>query len=118
MSESYIIHCASHNSRLTRQCKRKRLKQWLIQQNIDVMLLQETHFTESIINTITKPFHDWEMINSFEKSNSCGCSTLINRKLRYKILNNVVGESGRLLLTNIEISDTVFSIVNMYAPND
>jgi len=58
------------------------------------------------------------MINSFGKSNSCGCSTLINRKLRYKILNNVVGESGRLLLTNIEISYTVFSMVNMYAPND
>ena len=75
------------------------------------MLLQETLFTESFINTITKQFYDWEMISSFGKSNSCGCSTLINRKLRYKILNNVVGESGRLLLTNIEISDTVFSLL-------
>ena len=82
------------------------MNQNVVQQNIDVMLLQETHFTESIINTITKQFHDWGIIRSLGKSNSCGCSTFINRK--YKILNNVVGESGRLLLTNIEISDTVF----------
>jgi len=38
--------------------------------------------------------------------------------INYKIFNNIVGESGRLLLTNIELSNIVFSVVNVYAPND
>ena len=46
MSDSYIVHFASLNAQGLRDVsKRERLKQWLAQQRVEIILLQETHFT-------------------------------------------------------------------------
>jgi len=58
------------------------------------------------------------MYHSFGKTNSRGCSIYIQKKLTYKLINTITDTEGRLLIVNIELSDTVYTLINIYAHND
>jgi len=58
------------------------------------------------------------MYHSFGKINSRGCSFFIQEKLIYKLINTITDTEGRLLIVNIELSDTVYTLINIYARND
>ena len=113
------IHLISLNAQgLRDRSKRLRLKQWLTQQKTDVLFLQETHFTTEIISSIINEFSEWDVCNSFGKSNSRGCSIFIRKQLNFKIINQTIDEHGRYIIMNIEIKNDKYSLINIYSPND
>jgi hypothetical protein len=42
---------------------------------------------------------------------------VINKSLNYEIMDKFTDEDGRMILINIKIENTVFSMVSIYAPN-
>ena len=75
-------------------------------------------FTEDILPFLRTNLEDWDMYHSFGKTNSRGCSIYIQKKLTYTLINTITDTEGRLLIVNIELSDTVYTLINIYAHND
>ena len=58
------------------------------------------------------------LYNSYGSSASKGASILISKTLNYDVIDYVIDKNGRFILLNIEISKNIYSLVNVYAPND
>lgn len=98
--------------------KRQKLYEWLKLSQCDVILLQETHFIEKNelkYNTgwYGKIFHSFS-----DSSHSKGVSVLFRKNLNVEILNVKKSIDGRKILLNVEFDSEIFTIVNIYAPND
>ena len=97
--------------------KRNSFLLWIKNQNPDIVFLQETFFTEKLKNEI-KTMWKGEVKNAFsDSSHSKGVTLLFNENFEGKILNTVVGETGRTILTNFEFNSEYYSVVSVYAPN-
>ena len=58
------VHTVPLNAQgLRNQSKRVRLKEWLSQQNVNIILIQETHFTSDIENNIRNYFDHFLQIS-------------------------------------------------------
>ena len=51
-------------------------------------------------------------------SNSRGTAILFNKNLNISILKSVCDPNGRYVIADVNISDKVFTLINIYAPND
>lgn len=83
---------------------------------IDIVLLQETHYIEKNENLYN---YNWkgDSFHAFSDSAfSKGVSVLLKDKIKTNIMN--VKKDGRRILINLEIDSKVFTLVNIYAPND
>ena len=119
MSKINIVHMISLNAQgLRNQNKRLRLNEWLNQQNASIFLIQETHFTTNIENSVRTDFEHFHKYHSFGTNNSRGCSILIKDNLNFNLIDNKIDQEGRYNFINIEINKTIYSIFNIYAPND
>lgn len=84
---------------------------------VNVSFLQETHTNKD--NEI-----EWGMwwegkfVLSHGTNNSAGVAILFSSNMNINILNIDKIVEGRLLLTEIEYEETVFVLVNIYAPNN
>lgn len=98
--------------------KRQKLYEWLKLSQCDVILLQETHF----INKHELKYNaGWQgkIFHSFsDSSHSKGVSILFQKNLSVEILNVKKSIDGRKILLNVEFDNEIFTIVNIYAPND
>jgi exonuclease III len=56
-------------------------------------------------------------LTTHSTSASRGVSILLNKSLNFAILDKWEDTDGRLLLLNIQIDDTILTLVCMYAPN-
>ena len=113
------VHLISLNVQgLRDKSKRLRLNQWLFHQKSDITLLQETHFTNDLVQTLTDEFVEWNLYHSFGESNCRGVSILIKKQLEVNIIDSKYDNDGRYYFMNIETCDNTFSILNAYAPND
>ena len=97
--------------------KRKKIFDWLKDQNADVIFLQETFCTKKL-----KPYFDasWKgpVLHSVTDSDhSRGVAILISENLDYKIKDVHDGGDGRKLLINLTINGSNFTLINLYAPN-
>ena len=98
--------------------KRLRLLEWIKQQKIDIMFINETHFTNDIVKEINHDFKGYCMYHSFYTSASRGCSILIkNGKFEHEVLDVINDRNGRYLLLNVNVSESILTLVNIYAPN-
>ena len=89
------LHIITLNTQgLREKEKRNRLNIWINQQNVDIILLQETHFTKELEKFLRAEWKG-DIIHSFGTSQSCGVSTLIHEKFNYEILNIHKDEFGR-----------------------
>ena len=113
------LHFVSLNTQgLRERNKRWRLKQWILNQNIDVLLLQETHFSEDLSVTVANEFTNWNLYHSFGSSNSRGVSILISKILDVNVIDLKSDNEGRYIFVNIEACNNTISLINIYAPND
>ena len=113
------VHLLSLNVQGIRaQSKRLRLKEYIKQQNAQIILIQETHFTSEIEDSIKQDFQNFNLYHSFGSNVSKGCSILIAHSLNCEIIDFHKDKNGRYLLLNIEFDTNVYSILNIYAPND
>lgn len=98
--------------------KRKKIYSWLKESNTDIVLLQETHYIEKNENLYN---YNWkgDSFHAFSDSAfSKGVSVLFNDKIKTNIMNVRKSIDGRRILINIEIDSKIFTLVNIYAPND
>ena len=98
--------------------KRSRLNEYIKFQKVDILYLQETHFTNDIFTKIRSEFDQWDMVHSCGTSASRGCSIFINKRLSYTTIDSHVDTLGRYILLNLLIDDTIYSLLNIYAYND
>ena len=96
--------------------KRNRVIEWVKTHVCSIAFLQETHIDENIEKEIRNN-SKFEIVSSLGTSASRGVSILLNKSLNFAILDKWEDNDGRLLLINIQIDDTIFTLVCIYAPN-
>ena len=96
--------------------KRKRVIEWVKTHVCSIAFLQETHIDENIEKEIQNN-SKFEIVSSHGTSASREVSILLNKSLNFAILDKCEDKDGRLLLINIQIDDTIFTLVCIYAPN-
>ena len=97
--------------------KRNTLYDWLQDLDIDIVLLQETHFIETRECSYNARWRGTCYHCFSDSSSSRGVSILIRQNLAFEFISCHKSTDGRKLLFNIKINDTVFTIANLYAPN-
>ena len=110
------INIISLNTRGLRDTnKRSSLFFWLKDKKFDICLLQETYWTADIKHKIEK---EWgrNLLLNFGTSHSRGTAILFGKK--FDILNSHLSDDSRIILTNIKIEEEIFTILNIYAPNN
>ena len=98
--------------------KRNTIYQWFKDKNINIVCLQETFCTEKNVESFSK---NWtgKMYHCVSNSNhSRGVSILFNESFVYKFISKHCSNDGRKLLINIQHGDDLYTIVNLYAPNE
>lgn len=117
MHDNY--HCLSLNVQGIRsRDKRARLKEYIKHKKLQVLFLQETHFSPGISNFVKMEFNDWDVFNSYGTSASRGCSIFISKTLRYDLIECVTDMNGRYLLLDISLDNSIYCLINVYANND
>ena len=112
------IKIATLNVRGLRGKRRYSVYRWIRKNNFHICLLQETYFTKDISDMIRKGW-DGNMINNYSNSvHSRGVSILFSKNIPCKILSTHSDNNGRLLLVNFEYENVLYSICNVYCPND
>ena len=113
-----FLHICTVNCKGLQQAeKRKRIIEWTNQQKCNVLLMQETHFTDNLLNKLYNEFRG-DLFLSNGSSNARGVAIWLKEGQNYKIVDSHSDSEGRLLLLNIEINENIFTIVNIYAPNN
>lgn len=96
--------------------KRMQVFQWLLDQNMHVYLLQETHLMQE---QHSKWKTNWggECFFSGNDSNKEGVAILINPSCSLKVINSYNIVEGRILGVHLTVNETNYLIVNIYGPN-
>ena len=118
MTNKNCIHvCTVNTNGLQKPEKRNRIIEWANQQKCDIVFLQETHFTQTLEPKLKQEFKG-EVIFSNGLSNARGVAIWIKSRLNFKIIDQYKDSEGRFILVNIEIDDNIYTLVNLYAPNN
>lgn len=107
----------SYNVRgLRNELKRRKIFNYLHQQNTDIAFLQETHSCENDERIWTA---EWggKALFSHGSNNARGVAILLSRESGYQIDNFVEDEEGRVAAISLQIRGRWYSIASLYAPN-
>ena len=99
-------------------CKRRKLFLWLSKQNVDIVLLQETHCTRSKLNGFKKSWQGKSYYGLTDSVHSRGVGILFKPSCDVKILSSNSPNDGRRLLLNITMYGKLITLVNVYGPNN
>jgi len=102
---------------LNNQLKRKKLSAWLNDNNFHIAFLQETYCVNHNVAYINKDLNGHVYHCTTTSSHSKGVLIWINNMLEHTIVNKAVSDDGRMVLLNINIQDTIYSLMSVYAPN-
>ena len=99
--------------------KRELVLKWLDGKDDGIFLLQETHSTTENEEAWKKHW-DGDIIFNHGSSNSTGVAILIKRSAlrEVKIIKHVYLEQGRALLLEIKNQGNIFTLINIYCPNN
>lgn len=95
--------------------KRRAIFSSLREHNLDFYCIQETHSTDATINLWQS---EWggKIYSSSGLQNARGVAVLVKRALKHKIVKQARDTKGRILLLDVEILDTVYTVGSVYAP--
>ena len=93
--------------------KRNTLFQWLNNQEIDIILLQETFFTKEMECKIQQ---EWKgkCFHSYGTNHSRGVSILIKTNIDIVVESYFTSNEGRYVMTNLTLDDRKICVVNVY----
>ena len=97
--------------------KRDKMFLWFKNQNADIVLIQESHCTQSKLHRFKS---SWKGKSYYELTNSAfskGVGILFKENIDVKVTDNISFGDGRALLINAELYGEKICIVNVYAPN-
>jgi len=113
-----ILHiCSINTNGLQQPEKRQRLIEWSKQQQCNILLMQETHFSQNIENKLIQDF-EGSLYQSNGTSNSRGVAIWIKKNVDFKLIDEYKDNEGRLFLIKVEINNAIYIIINNYAPNN
>ncbi len=115
--DKFVFNTVSVNARgLNDKKKRRNLFRWVKLNKFDICLVQETYSTNEIENCWR---NEWggNILFSHGSSHARGVMMLIKPGFDAKVVDAHPDNIGRLLIANMVIQDTKFTIVNIYAPN-
>ena len=100
---------------LSEEKKRTKLFEILIDKNIDIAILQETHSTKTI-NLWEKEWPGKSFWNSCKISKSSGIAIFLRKDLDIETHTILKDEEGRILSLNFSYEKQNFQIINIYDP--
>ena len=115
--KKFLHICTVNCKGLQQSEKRNRLIEWTNQQKCNILFMQETHFTETLTNKLYTEFRG-NLFLSNGVSNARGIAIWLKKELDFKIIDSHKDTEGRFLLLNVEINEDVFTLVNIYGPNN
>ena len=96
--------------------KRNKLFEILINKNIDITLIQETHSTNKLTNQWEKEWLGKSFWNSGKLTKSSGVSILLKKVLNINISTTLKDREGRISSLNFSIEKQNYQITNIYCP--
>jgi exonuclease III len=94
------------------------IKDLLIENNIDILFLQETHANEEEKNKyIQKHLRSYRYIFSYSDNASKGVGILISKTLDIDNIVTEIIEKNRIITTKIIIKNYEINLINIYSPN-
>ena len=96
--------------------KRHKLFETLINKNIDISLIQETHSTRNLICKWQKEWLGKSFWNSATIAKSSGVAILIKKDLNVNFSTIRKDKEGRVLSLHFSIEKQNYQIINIYAP--
>ena len=115
------LQIISFNCRgLREKRKRENLFFWLKEKHADIIYLQETYWTEEMIDIIKKEW-EGEIILNPGTQHSKGTAVLFHKNItanKLNISNTHKSEDGRIVFINITVDEKCLSLINIYAPNN
>ena len=119
MSNSNNLSLISVNVRgMHKKSKRSTIFEYLNEKHIDIACLQETFCTRKSVKDYNKSWSGDVYHCLSDSDHSRGVAIYTRKDLEYKFLDSHKGENGRKLMINIEIQEQIYTIVNIYAPNN
>ena len=108
--------CSYNVKGLGNKQKRNMIFQWLKDNKMDICLIQEAHYMETLKDTWTK---DWEgsMYFSGNSSKSAGVGIMLNENSNMKVNSMTEILVGRILALDIVLNETEITLVNIYGSN-
>jgi len=83
---------------------------------IDVLLLQETHWDESIIS-YAKKIWQGEIFYCNLSTSSCGVAILVSTNWKNKVSLAHTDNKGRFISVTLHVDDIILNVANTYLPN-
>ena len=119
------INTLSQNCRgLVDSNKRRSLFSWIASHPngpFDIIFLQETHTSlknEADFKSMWTSYRPRDLtLCAHGSQSSRGVMTIISEKLAKYVTNNIIDSQGRYLITEMQIDQTKFVMINIYAPN-
>ena len=99
------------------QEKRLLVFSWLHNRPADIFFLQETHSTALYENKWKDDWGNNNILFSHGTSNSTGVAILFSNNLDFKIMKEYNDDDGRFIIVDVNIKDTIMTIINIYGPN-
>ena len=115
-SKNAINLCSLNVNGIHLKEKRNRVIEWIKAQKSLITFLQETHFDVNIENDLNHK-SDYDVFCSHGTTASRGVAIFMKKSLHYELINKYNDTDGRLILINVEINNTIFTLVCIYAPN-
>lgn len=94
-----------------------KFEQFLFSCASDIICLQETHWTDSIMDSIKTKWSEIIYVNNGSEK-SCGVAILIRKGVVEHVKQVLSDDKGRVLLVEFEYQNSLFKLINVYAPND
>ena len=112
------LKIASFNANgLGNNSKRKDVFDYLRKQDLDIVLLQETHFKSEQENFIRSNW-GYECFISGNSSNQGGVAILFNNTFEFKLHSQYKSDNGNFIVLDLEILNKRLSLVNLYGPSN
>ena len=96
--------------------RRKTAFSYFLRHKPDIILLQETHWTDDIKMQIQREW-DGEIIFNHGTNAARGVAILIHPRLEYTVEYTRCDNDGRILNIVLTLGDHTLNIINIYAPN-
>ena len=93
-----------------------KLEQFLLSCSSDIICLQETCWTDDIIDNVKTKWRELLFVNNGSER-SCGVAILIRRGGVENVKQVMSDNKGRVLVVEFEYQDFLFKLINVYAPN-
>jgi exodeoxyribonuclease-3 len=95
--------------------RRKTAFSYFQRNRLDIILLQETHWTVDTEMQIKREW-DGEVIFNHGTNTARGVATLINPRLGYNVRQTRGDNEGRILNIVLDLDGHILNIINIYAP--